>query len=89
MVAILLASSVQTLRAAVLLQPETIAAFNDYAESAERQFSKRLAGQEPFLWSSELDERIATLRSGKVVVAPIASHGNAPIQGGLIHDWIT
>lgn len=76
------------LRAAVLLQPETIAAFDEYAEAAEEQFSKRLAGQAPFLWSSELEERIDALRAGKVVVAPIASHGNAPIPGGLVHDWV-
>lgn len=87
-VAIVLPGVAETLGAAVLLQPETIAAFDEYAETAERQFSRRLAGQEPFLWASELEERIAALRSGKVVVAPIASHGNAPIPGGLIHDWI-
>lgn len=87
-VAVLLPGLAEPLPAAVLLQPETIAAFDEYAEAAEEQFSKRLAGQAPFLWSSELEERIDALRSGKVVVAPIASHGNAPIPGGLVHDWV-
>ena len=87
-IAVLLPGLAGPLCSSVLLQPETIAAFDEYASAAEQQFSRRLAGAAPFLWSSELDERIAALRAGKVVVEPIASHGNAPIPGGLIHDWI-
>lgn len=78
----------EPLVAGTLLRSETIAAFDEYAEAAERQFSDRLAGHAPFLWSTELDEHIDALQAGKIVVAPMTDHGNAPIPGGLIHDWI-
>lgn len=73
---------------AVPLLPETIQAFDEYAESAGRQFSQRLNGEVPFLWSSEDPARARALSEGMVVAEPVGEKPSLEIPGGLVHDWI-
>ena len=69
------------------LTPETIREFDTYAQAAESQFSQRLAGEVPFLWSSENSNRALAVSEGEIVVEPSSGQGWHEIQGGLIHDW--
>ena len=85
---ILLVGLAQPSAGKVELLPETTAAFDKYAEEVERQFSGRLDGTAPFLWTTERKERVAALLDGRVVVEPLVANGSTAISGGLIHDWI-
>ena len=75
------------LSAQTKLQPETIREFDIYAQSAEIQFSQRLVGESPFLWSSEEPGRARAVSEGEIVVEPSSGQGWHEIQGGLLHDW--
>ena len=75
------------LSAQTQLQPETIREFDTYAQVAEIQFSQRLSGESPFLWSSEASSRSHAVAAGEIVVEPSSGQGWHEIQGGLLHDW--
>lgn len=70
------------------LLPETIAAFDEYSEAADKQFSSRLDGREAFLWSLSQEARSQALWNGEVAVEPLANTAGLKVRGGLIHDWI-
>lgn len=74
-------------RAHAQLQLETVREFDRYAQDAERQFSRRLEGESPFLWSSEDPGRSAAVSQGEIVVEASAGTGWQVISNGLIHDW--
>jgi len=66
------------------LQSNTVEAWDAYLHSADL----RTGGQHPFLWTDESPDRIARVRRGEVVVAPVAGDGTQSVPNGLIHDWI-
>lgn len=78
------------------LQPDTLAAFDRYAELAQAQFDSQIARGEPLLWFEGLPqgrraEIEAKLRAGQVVIErmEILDHGKPiAVPGGLIHHWI-
>ena len=82
--------------AAANLQPETVAAFNHYAQLTESNFDSQIAGRDPFLWYEGLpkDRREsieAQLRAGQVVIERLETLDQGkpiPVPGGLIHHWI-
>ena len=78
------------------LKPQTIAAFNHYAQLAEAQIDAGLAAHKPLLW---LDSLAATrreaawkdLHDGKVAIERLETLENGKridVPGGMIHDWI-
>ncbi len=78
------------------LKPETIAAFDHYAELTQGQIDSQLADGGPFLWVDRLpaDRRAAAnaqLREGKIVIEKLETLDNGkriPVPGGMIHHWI-
>ena len=78
------------------LQPDTLAAFDRYAELAQAEFDSQIARREPFLWFEGLSQGRradveAKLRAGQVVIErmEILDHGKPiAVPGGLIHHWI-
>lgn len=85
--ALWLLASPSALSAQTQLQPETIREFDIYARAAETRFSQRLAGESPFLWSSEDSSRAHAVSEGEIVVEPSTGQGWHEIPGGLLHDW--
>jgi hypothetical protein len=86
---LLLASVLSSLPAnAANLKPETVAAWNEYLETAKANLKKRVAPGGVFLWSMEDPDRAAKVKMGQIVVS--AAPGAAPkkVPGGLIHHWI-
>ena len=82
-----LAGLIRVARAAEL-QPATLAAWDSYRNQADAQLEERAEGRQPFLWLNDSPERVARVRHGEVVVAPVAGHGSQAAPHGLIHDWI-
>ncbi len=76
------------LSADVKLIPETIAAFDQYSETADKQFASRLDGTEAFLWSLSEEATSGALLNGEVVIEPVANAAGLNVRGGLIHDWV-
>jgi len=86
--AILLAlPAAYTVRAAEL-QPGTLAAWKQYLNRADLRMQDRAANRGPFLWIDESPERLARVRRGEVVVAPVVGRGTESVPHGLVHDWI-
>jgi len=78
------------------LKPQTIAAFNRYAQLTEAQLKSQAAKNEPFLWVDSLpaarrSAAFADLRAGKVVIERLETLDNGKhmeIPSGMIHHWI-
>lgn len=78
------------------LKPETVAAFNHYAELTQARIDSELADRGAFLWVDRLQpERRAAanaqLREGKIVIEKLETLDNGkriPVPGGMIHHWI-
>jgi hypothetical protein len=78
------------------LKPETIAAFDHYAELTQAQIDSQLADGGAFLWVDRLpaDGRAAAnaqLREGKIVIEKLETLDNGkriPVPDGIIHQWI-
>jgi hypothetical protein len=81
------ALSAQTSRAAEL-QPETLQAWDSYLHEVNVRVEGRAANDQPFLWTDESPDRVARVRRGEVIVAPVVGHGTKSVPNGLIHDWI-
>ncbi len=69
------------------LKPQTLAAFDNYARTAEARIDRE-ARQPNFLWAAESPARLAQVRNGDIVTAPKAGKGDLPVPDGLVHDWI-
>jgi hypothetical protein len=85
---VLLVFGAPALLGAIELQPETLRSWDDYIRVAESRLQGRLDGSKHFLWVDEAPDRVARLRRGEVLVAPVAPAGQVAVPGGLIHDWI-
>ena len=70
------------------LQRETAEAWQEYLCRPGNSMQARLEGSEPFLWMDEEAGRARRVKSGEIVVAPLAGHGTQSVPNGLIHDWI-
>jgi hypothetical protein len=78
------------------LKPQTIAAYNHYAELTEAQIDAGLAGHKPFLWADALppDRREAAfkdLHHDKVVIERLETLDNGKrieVPDGMVHNWI-
>ncbi len=70
------------------LKPETVAAWDSYLETAKSDLQKRIRPSGTFLWTFENPDRLARVRSGEIVVAPVPGASPRKIPGGLIHHWI-
>lgn len=73
---------------AATLEPATCSAWDDYVDSALSQMQQRLAPGASFLWIDEAPERLARVRMGETVVAPVGRQNPKKVPNGLIHDWI-
>jgi hypothetical protein len=73
---------------AATLKPETVAAWDDYLQSANANLQDRLRPGGSFLWTFEDAERAAKVHSGEIVVAPATGQNPRKVSGGLIHDWM-
>jgi hypothetical protein len=69
------------------LKPETLAAWDAYAQTAQKRATER-NGAEHFLWMDEEPARASRVRAGGIVVAPVEAQTPKPVAHGLIHDWI-
>jgi hypothetical protein len=85
--AIILAAGTAQISRTADLQSATLDAWNAYLEKTQN-FEERTAGDHPFLWLEESPDRVARVRRGEVVFAPVVGHGTATVPHGLIHDWI-
>jgi hypothetical protein len=79
--------SIQILQAAEL-QPTTLAAWKAYLHEVALRTEQRANDNQPFLWTDESPDRVARVRGGEAVVAPVVGHGTKSVPSGLIHDWI-
>ncbi len=73
------------LRAAEL-RPATEHAWENYLAVADARMTDRTHGT--FLWVDESDERLASVRAGEIVVAPIQAKMPIAVPHGLVHHWI-
>jgi hypothetical protein len=71
------------------LQPDTLAAWNDYIYGAKSRMKERAKPGAYFLWMDEDATRAAKVKKGEIVAAPVDKENN-PLQvpSGLIHHWI-
>lgn len=70
------------------LKSETIAAWDDYTETAKADFQQRIRSGGCFLWALEDPDRAAQVRAGDIVVAPAPGPNPKKVPGGLIHHWM-
>jgi len=83
-------TSAANLRAADLrLSAETVAAWNEYLETAKCSMKDRVKPGAHFLWLDEDPQRAARARNGEIVAAPVNKDDNPhQVPSGLIHHWI-
>jgi len=70
------------------LAPATSQAWDEYVKSATARMEQRATSDEPFLWVDEAPERLARVRGGEIVVAPMGAQNPKKVPFGLIHDWV-
>lgn len=87
MLALLVGLLFPTSVSAASLKPETIAAWDAYVKTETVKFDSRLRPGASFLWTFEDGERAEKVRSGEIVVAPVAGASPKKVPGGLIHHW--
>ena len=61
--------------------------FKRYIQEVEADFTARLDGDRPFLWSGEDGARKDAVRQQEVVVEPSSGRKGKSVRKGLIHDW--
>jgi hypothetical protein len=71
-----------------VLETATAKAWADYIASAHRRMERHLQGGNAFLWVDEEPGRLAKVRSGEIVVAPVGPETPLKVPSGLIHDWV-
>ena len=70
------------------LEPATSKAWEEYVESANKRMEQRLGPGKTFLWADEAPDRLAKVRAGEIVVAPVGPENPNRVPSGLIHDWV-
>ncbi len=69
------------------LTPQMIQAFDRYVKAAEVRIDERVRTHS-YLWVDDAPDRLKRVRDGDVAVSPLVGQGDAPLAGGLVHDWI-
>jgi hypothetical protein len=69
------------------LKPETLKTWKEYVEAEGAKMQERLHSGGPFLWTDEAPDRVASLRSGEILVFPAGPDIPKRVPSGLIHDW--
>lgn len=49
---------------------------------------QRLHPESSFLWIDESPDRLARVKSGEIVIAPVGPKNPKKVPSGLIHDWV-
>jgi hypothetical protein len=70
------------------LEPATLKAWVEYVDSANKRMEQRLGPGKTFLWVDEAHDRLAKVRAGEIVVAPVGPENPKRVPSGLIHDWV-
>jgi hypothetical protein len=73
---------------AATLKPETVAAWDDYLQTANANLQERVRPGGCFLWTLEDPERAADVRAGEIVIAPAPGQNPKKVSAGLIHHWM-
>ena len=66
----------------------TLAAWDEYTQSATAESERRSSSDTNFLWAGETPERIAKIRAGEIVVSQADPQCPKRVPNGLIHDWV-
>jgi hypothetical protein len=82
-----LAAAAAALAPAAELTPKMLEAFDRYVKAAESRIDERVRTRD-YLWADGTAERLKLVRDGQVAVSPLIGKGDAPLAGGLVHDWI-
>ncbi len=72
---------------AATLKSETVAAWDDYVQTANANLQDRVGPGGTFLWTFEDAARAPKVRSREIVVAPSGKNPKK-VPGGLIHHWL-
>jgi hypothetical protein len=72
----------------VVLQPETILAFDAYVREAETGMEEMLHGGSSFLWSDQNMDRARRVAEGEILAQLWAGTEPVQVPHGLIHDWV-
>jgi len=70
------------------LKPETLAAWDQYIQTANLHMQRRLQPTGRFLWIDETPDLARRVHSGEIVASPIGERSPRKIPNGLIHHWI-
>jgi hypothetical protein len=70
------------------LAPQTLAAWDQYVQSADAAMQARLQPGREFLWIDEAPERRGQLRKGEILVSAARESNPKKVPSGLIHHWI-
>jgi hypothetical protein len=73
---------------AITLKPETLAAWDEYLQTANVNLQDRVRPGGSFLWTFENAGCAAKVRGGEIVVAPSPGQNPKKVPGGLIHHWV-
>src|SRR5665213_2914216 len=68
------------------LQPQTVAAFDHYLQTAEERLESQ--GRARRLWLDAFPDRRQLVDEGKVLAEPASGSGTVQVPGGLIQDWV-
>jgi hypothetical protein len=71
------------------LNPLTLRARQQYVQSASARMQEHLSPENRFLTIDDKRESLARVRSGEILVSPVASEGQKRAPSGLIHDWLS
>ena len=80
--------SAAALAQAATLDQRTLDAWNNYVGQTRARMAPQARSEGQFLWADGTPERIAQIRRGKILVAPVGASHPKRVANGLIHDWI-
>lgn len=72
----------------VVLQAETVRAFDAFIREAEAAMEETLHGGGAFLWSDGSLDRVRRLQRGEILAQLWSGDQPVEVPHGLIHDWI-
>jgi hypothetical protein len=70
------------------LKSDTIAAWDNYLQTANAKLHDRTRPGGCFLWTFEDGSRAAKVRRGEIVIAPAPGQNPKRVPGGMIHHWV-
>jgi hypothetical protein len=70
------------------LKSDTVAAWDEYLQTANAKLHDRTRPGGCFLWTFEDGGRTAGVRRGEIVIAPAPGQNPKRVPGGLIHHWV-